>query len=64
LDDWRQRRNVVVHGLVKSSAPRGGDHIDNFLGGAQQSAFEGKRIARDVSEWVTQFRKREKLESV
>jgi len=64
LDDWRQRRNEVVHGLVKSSAPRGGDHIDNFLGGAQQSAIEGKRIARNVSEWVVKVRKREKLESV
>jgi hypothetical protein len=57
LHDWRQRRNDVVHGLVKSSSGKYENHIDNFLEGAKESASEGKAIAREVSAWVQVFKK-------
>jgi hypothetical protein len=58
LDAWRDRRNDVVHGLVKSTAGRHDDHIDNFLEGAERSAAEGKAVARAISRWVELHKKK------
>lgn len=57
LDAWRNQRNDVVHGLVKSKAGKTEDHIENFLAAAEQAAIEGKAIARAVSLWVDSAKK-------
>jgi hypothetical protein len=57
LDAWRVRRNEIVHGLVKSKAQKGSDHIDNFLDGAHAAAEEGEELARSVDRWVNATRK-------
>ena len=58
LDAWRDRRNDVVHGLVKSTAGKNDDHIENFLAAAELSAVEGQAVARAISSWVESFKKR------
>ena len=55
---WRNQRNRVVHGMVKSKAGRGDDHIDNFLAEAAIAAADGEKVAREISRWVDAFKKR------
>jgi hypothetical protein len=57
IEEWRIARNDVVHGLVKSRAGRGDDHIQGFLWRAHQAAKEGQVLARSVSNWVDAARK-------
>lgn len=57
IEDWRIARNDVVHGLVKSRAGRGDDHIQGFLWRAHQAAKEGQVLARGVSNWVDAARR-------
>jgi hypothetical protein len=52
LQAWRSGRNEVVHGMVKSKARPGDDHIDNFLQAAEAYAQSGERLARDLDAWV------------
>jgi hypothetical protein len=51
VDDWRKRRNRIVHGMVKSVP--GADHGDvlNFLKEAELVAFQGCALARAISDW-------------
>ena len=58
LNAWRDHRNLVVHGMVKSVAIKGDDHIDNFLVGAAAAAKEGQEVARALSKWVDDAKKR------
>jgi hypothetical protein len=53
LNAWRDHRNNVVHGIVKSKVPRLEDHIDNFLTGAASAALEGEKVARAIDRWVS-----------
>jgi len=48
LNSWRELRNKVVHGIVKSKVSSHEDHIDNFLDAAAVAAAEGEKIARSV----------------
>lgn len=57
LNAWRDRRNIVVHGIVKSKVARLDDHIDNFLEGAKSSALEGEQIVRAIDRWVSKYGK-------
>jgi hypothetical protein len=41
----------MVHGMVKSKARPGDDHIDNFLQAAEAYALSGEKLARDVDAW-------------
>lgn len=59
LNAWRERRNDVVHGLVKSTVGKTDDHIENFLAAAELTAIEGKAVARAISSWVDAAKKRE-----
>ncbi len=52
LNTWRDQRNRVVHGMVKSTARKGEDHIESFLVGAAEAAREGQEIARAIGDWV------------
>lgn len=56
LNSWREHRNKVVHGIVKSRVARLDDHIDNFLDGAATAAVEGEKIARAIDRWVSKNR--------
>lgn len=58
INAWRTHRNRVVHGMVKSAAGKGEDHIEGFLTGAKSAAIEGHEIARLFSTWVTKAKKR------
>lgn len=64
LNNWRESRNEVVHGLVKSRVARNGDQIDNFLNRAAFTAHEGSLLAREVSRWVELARRDMKVKAV
>jgi hypothetical protein len=49
---WRDSRNEIVHGIVKSKGLRLDDHICNFLAAAKKSAKKGDKIARQICQWV------------
>jgi len=57
LNQWREERNDVVHGLVKSRASKGDDHIQDFLTRAATAALEGEVLARQISRWVDNARR-------
>jgi hypothetical protein len=52
VDKWRENRNEVVHGIVKSypcPVPRS---INNFLKMAKCTAQEGAKLARLICNWT------------
>lgn len=52
IDRWRQRRNKVVHGIVKLPEDAAPDTIVSFVEEAKQTAEEGEQLARAVANWV------------
>lgn len=52
VDKWREQRNKVVHGMVKSHPGTATNSIVDFLLEAKLTAAEGERLARAVSKWV------------
>jgi hypothetical protein len=57
VDEWRKRRNLVVHGMVKSMpGAQHGDVLD-FLKEAEFVAFQGKALALAVSDWTKKFKR-------
>ncbi len=52
VNDWRKRRNLVVHGMVKSHPGTATAYIMDFLEEAKLAAKEGELLARAVSHWV------------
>lgn len=57
VDTWRQTRNKVVHGMVKSHPGEATDGIDDFLAAAKVTAAEGVILARAVHNWSRQFKR-------
>ena len=51
VDNWREKRNYVVHRIVKSHPGDATDPISDFLKRAKQTAEEGKELARAVDNW-------------
>jgi len=51
VDKWRDDRNTVVHGLVKSAPGRPTEDVDSFIEFARITAEEGCALARAVSSW-------------
>lgn len=51
VDDWRDRRNYLIHSMVKSHPGTPTDQIEDFLGDAKEAADKGKELARDVCSW-------------
>jgi hypothetical protein len=52
VDEWRQKRNLAVHGMVKSApgeAPR--VQPDDFFELARGAAEEGKKLSRKIQNW-------------
>lgn len=51
VDRWRNFRNEVVHGMVKSHPGTPTTPIDEFLAHARLAAHEGRDLAKAVSSW-------------
>jgi hypothetical protein len=51
LDAWREDRNHVVHGLVKSHPGTPTKDVADFISLAKKTAVTGKRLAREISAW-------------
>lgn len=61
LDDWRDKRNTCIHQLVKSDKGEPTIEVDKFIDAAKETADEGRILARQISSWTTnQKRKRER----
>jgi len=58
-DGWRQRRNKVVHGMVKSAPGASHDDVLNFLEEAASVAVQGDALARAITDWGTRFKKQQ-----
>jgi hypothetical protein len=57
VDEWRKRRNLVVHGMVKSMpGTHHGDLLD-FLKEAEFVAYQGRVLALAVSDWTKKFKR-------
>jgi hypothetical protein len=51
VDDWRNKRNKVVHSLAKSDRSGKTMEIDKFLKLANETAREGENLAKAVKKW-------------
>lgn len=51
VDTWREKRNIVVHSIVKSIPGTEHSDIDDFLAQAEKTATEGKELAEEVRTW-------------
>lgn len=51
VDAWRVERNVVVHGLAKSTPGTATDDLQEFLKRAEDVAKQGAALAEAVSHW-------------
>lgn len=50
-DEWRIKRNIAVHGLVKSAPGTPTMAPGDFFELARQAAEEGKKLAREIQNW-------------
>src|SRR3954447_19605293 len=57
LDDWRKRRNKIVHGIVKSAPNAEHEDVLNFLNEAELVALQGGAIARAITNWCRKIKK-------
>lgn len=57
IDEWRERRNKVVHSMVKSVP--GADHQDilDFKKEAEFVALQGERLAKSLCNWYKKIKK-------
>ena len=51
VDAWREKRNTVVHGLVKSKPGTPPQPVESFLDMAKKAAEEGCSLAKAVCAW-------------
>jgi hypothetical protein len=58
LKKWGDRRNRAVHRIVRSKPGTPTQPIDEFLIKAQETAEQGAKLAREVSEWFRDQKKR------
>jgi len=59
LLDWKNDRNHVVHGIVKSAGDKHDDVLD-FFREAERIAREGEQIAKSVNNWYRRLKDRER----
>lgn len=62
LSEWKDKRNHVVHGIVKSSGNSLSD-VENFLEEAKQIAIEGEQIALSVNNWYRRIKDKDKTKA-
>lgn len=58
LRNWGDRRNRAVHRIVRSKPGTPTQPIDEFLMEAQETAEQGAKLAREVSDWFRKQKKR------
>ena len=51
VDHWRQLRNNVIHGMVKSPPDTEPDDPVDFIAKAREAAATGEKLAKAVSRW-------------
>jgi len=51
VDAWREQRNRVIHGLVKSSPGTSPEEVGAFTERSREAAEKGKILARAVQNW-------------
>ena len=51
VDKWRDQRNIVVHGMMKSMPGEPPAEVLDFLGRASAAAEEGILLAKEVQTW-------------
>jgi hypothetical protein len=51
VDDWRKKRNMVVHSLAKSDPSTKAMEVEEFLKLAKETAQEGENLAKAVKKW-------------
>ncbi len=56
VDLWRQKRNQIIHAIVKSHPHTPTTEIEGFVKLAQDAAEEGMRLARAVCDFSRQLR--------
>jgi len=54
VDEWRKKRNEIIHGLAKSRRGTNSETLDEFLGRAKSTANEGTNLAKAVNKWHKQ----------
>jgi len=64
VDTWRQRRNKIVHSIVKSHPGEATDEVDNFLSAAKTAAAQGVILAQALTNWVRKSRRAIEREKV
>jgi hypothetical protein len=57
-DTWRQQRNFVVHGIVKTAPGGAPPNTADFKRNAEAVARDGYRLAKSVCNWYTRERNR------
>jgi hypothetical protein len=57
LDEWRDKRNLLVHGAAKSLPGTPTMPVDEFQFIAKETAKKGKSLARDMCRWHANSKK-------
>jgi NAD-dependent DNA ligase len=57
LDNWRESRNKIVHGMVKSIPGKDHQDILDFKEEAKIAAIQGERLARSLCNWSKRINK-------
>ena len=53
VDEWRGRRNKLVHGIVKSLPGQSPPSVPDFRAEAESAARDGERVAKCVCNWYS-----------
>ena len=58
LSKWADQRNKAVHQIVRSKPGTPTQPVDDFLMEAEKTATDGAKLAREVSDWFREQKKR------
>lgn len=58
LSKWAEQRNKAVHQIVRSKPGSPTQPVDEFLSEAERAANDGAALARRVSDWFREQKKR------
>lgn len=63
LHDWRDSRNKAIHSIVMSDPGNPTENVDTFLAKAEKCHEKGKKLTRQVENWVKQQNRNSKTNS-
>lgn len=64
VDEWRNRRNKIVHGIVKSHPGAAPPDVLDFKREAELAARQGERLAKSVCNWYVREKARIKRSTI